>query len=167
MILIIVTEFSEKLDSIHSKFSDEKKLGTSLRIWGVTLSSTNQSTHAPHLFSTKKKPSVQHTSQFNTSISSTHPSVQYGVTGLKLTIFSCWTEAFAEQKGVLNWAVCWTEGCVKLKGLGVELTVFLMLTWGVCWTEGFFVSNCRLFGVELRGMLNWGFCVCYWRILRA
>ena len=33
-----------------------------------------------------------------------------------------------QKRGVLNWRVCWTEGCVKLEGF-----------W--CWTDGFRVLN--------------------------
>ena len=72
--------------------------------------------------------------------------------------FWCWTDGFLMlNSGVLNWRVCWTEGCVELKIFGVELTAF----W--CWTDGrvelrlFFVLNWRILGLKKSDhfVLNW------------
>ena len=99
------------------------------------LSSTHSSVqHTPHQFNTKR-PYLFNTKkrQFNTSLSSTHPSVQHTPQLNKSLSF--------KLRSVLNWAVCWTEGCGELRDLlnwrffGIEkewpFCVELM-----CWTEG-------------------------------
>ena len=79
-----------------------------------------------------KKVLFQHTLQFHTE--------NGRVFGVKLTVFSCWT-----------------EGCVELRGSGCWNDDFLVLNWGMCLTEG--VLNWRVFDVVLREVLNWGACL--------
>ena len=67
---------------------------------------------------------------------------------------------------LLNWGVCLTEGCVKVRsvlnwvGCGTEGGVEVMgvLNWEVCWSqECVDLRGCGTEGgVELRGVLNWG-----------
>ena len=111
-----------------------------------------------------RKPSVQHTLQFNT---------QKSVISYKTLSYFCLTDAF-----VFNWRFfCSTIGCV-------ELTVF-GLNWLVCWPHDFlcwtevFCVEMRDFGgwkgvlnwsVELTGVLKWEspiiVCLFWWRHFR-
>ena len=104
-----------------------------------------------------KKPFVQHPFQFNNPLSSTHPSVRH--TPHFNTPLSSTTPSVQHQKPfsssywwffLLNLGVCWTEGCVELRGV---------LNWGVCWIEGggwterFLVMNWGILGFELKESL--------------
>ena len=97
------------------------------------LSSTHQFHTKGSLLFSSQNPSVPH----HKLLSSSHPSDPHR---LYRAIFSL--------RGVLNWGVCGTEGCVKLRGFRCWTFGFLVwnwgvlvLNWGVCWTEGFLVWN--------------------------
>ena len=78
-------------------------------------------------------PSVQHTPQFSTPLSSTYGMLYTSQFNTPLS-----STPKNKPKGMLNWGVSFTEGCVELKGFGVELTDFgcwkgvvLVWKWGV------------------------------------
>ena len=83
------------------------------------------------------QPSVQHTPQFNTLLSSTQkghsfsaPSIPHFNTRLSSTLPSVqhqknvsmlnWRVFGVELRTVLNWGGCRSEGCVELRGCGTE-----------------------------------------------
>ena len=106
------------------------------------------SRHGQHLFSTEN-PSVQHQKPFSLTRPSVQHTPQFNINWRFL---------------VLNWGVCWTEGCFKLRGAWTER--FLVFEMTVCWywTDRcaelwlFFVLNWRIFGAEKA----WLFCVELW-----
>ena len=114
--------------------------------------------HTDHTFSASwirefntKNPSVRHTSQFNTPLSSTHPSIKH-----PLNLRMCWTEECVELKGF--WFL--THGFWMLKRCGpcVELRGSVRkcgLGWAEGWVEVRSVLNWRVFGVELTVFEGW------------
>ena len=96
---------------------------------------SQSSTQGPHLFSTQN-PSVQHTLQFHTK----NFSVQHQKP------FSSTHSLVPHRKLISSNPFSSTPKTPQLH------TVFV---WGVCWSEGFLVWNWRVFGVELKGVLNW------------
>ena len=95
-----------------------------------SVSSTQKSRSSTHLSVQHQKTvsSIHKTLQINTPISSTHPSVRHSpqFNLKKNRQFNTITEGRVELKGMLNWRICWTEGCVELNGF-----------W--CWTDEFWV----------------------------
>ena len=72
-------------------------------------------------------PSVPEPPQFNTTLSFTTPSVQH-----QKPLSSTYSGFFGVLlRGVLNWKMCWTKGCVELSDFGGWKGVTLL-----CWTEG-------------------------------
>ena len=121
--------------------------------------------------SSKQTPSVQHKDhifsapeirQFNTPLSSTPKTPQFN-TPLHSNTSPFNTPSFNQKNPakklayiellfvnffVLNWGVCWTEGCVELRLFGVELRD--VLGWKrvalLCWTDMLNSGGCRTEG---------------------
>ena len=88
------------------------------------------SRHGQHLFSTEN-PSVQHQKPFSLTRPSVQHTPQFNINWRFL---------------VLNWGVCWTEGCFKLRGAWTER--FLVFEMTVCW---YWTDRCA----ELWLFLSW------------